>query len=297
MDCRTALEILDRLAPDASGFRGGDFSRPELSAAEAHVAECERCFAALRARRAIDRKIGRVMRAIELPASARERLLAQVANWEASAPEPVADDGHVAPASSTAAPVRQAAIEENPAPRNRRMWKGLTPVAACAVVAAAAFFGVVWMMTPRFSTGDVCNELARLDLDKLRALPELAGVAANRFPTDSTWQKLLSDGGVAKQLSGRSDFRSVAVFGLEIPDREHHSTIVGLLAVVPRRRIANPPEARSLSAATPSEYLSARIGEAVSIAWTNGDVVCVCMIQGGPDSLAVLQRLVDAPAA
>jgi hypothetical protein len=60
-----------------------------------------------------------------------------------------------------------------------------------------------------------------------------------------------------------------------------------------------PPAARSLSEGDPSDYLPAQIGEgeAVSVAWTDGDVVYVCLVEGGADSLDTLKQLLGAPAA
>jgi hypothetical protein len=52
-----------------------------------------------------------------------------------------------------------------------------------------------------------------------------------------------------------------------------------------------------LSTAPSSGYLSAGIGETVSVAWTEDDVVYVCLVEGGEDSLATLRQILGASAA
>jgi hypothetical protein len=70
-----------------------------------------------------------------------------------------------------------------------------------------------------------------------------------------------------------------------------------LIAVIPLDKIRNNvPTAGSLATAS-SEYLETRSGDSVCVAWQQGDVVYVCLIQGGPDSLSTLQSLLQQPSA
>ena len=56
--------------------------------------------------------------------------------------------------------------------------------------------------------------------------------------------------------------------------------------------------AASLATAAPTgSYLSARIGDSMCVAWQEGDVVCVCLVKGGADSLEALQNALGEPAA
>jgi hypothetical protein len=296
MDCRTALEILDCEGTGISGLPEAD-----LAAAEAHLAECCRCAAIVDNRRWLDRKIGRSLRTVNLPRGGRQRLLRQLAALETAAnTEVVIGTGiqpAVAPGTVERANVVKAPVEE-PLRRQRRMWRGLVPVAACLVVAAIGFFSVIWLMTPRWSVEEVRLELAKISFDSLESLRDYNGDAvANHLPADPGWQKLeWPTGKAAKGLPDGSNPHQFAVYGFVIPGRQRRP-ISGLLAVIPRHRMRAPPEAQSLSEASASDYLPARIGETVSVAWTDGDVVYVCMVEGGADSLDVLKRILGAPAA
>ncbi len=310
MDCRTALEILDCQGAGMSGLPEGD-----LAAAEAHLVACAPCRAIVQNRRRLDRKIGRVLRAVNVPRGARERLFAQLAALEtaAVASEPPAESrssvGATSPAEVRDEMCVPAAITgeradialgpaEAPSRPMRPMWRGLVPVAACLAVAAIGFFSVIWLMTPRWSVEEVRTQLARIDFDSLESLRDFNGKpAASALPADPGWQKLeWQSGKVAKGLPDSSSRYQFAVYGFVIPGRQRHP-IRALLAVVPRRQMRAPPADRSFSTAQSSDYLSARIGESVSVAWTDGDLVYVCLVEGGEDSLATLRQILGASAA
>jgi hypothetical protein len=314
MNCRSALEILDCQGAGLSGVREGD-----LAAAEAHLVGCARCRAIVQNRRRLDRKIGRVLRAVNVPRGARERLFAQLAALEtaAVASEPPEDRrtsvGATSPVefrneicvppaiTSDRADIAQGpaqGLAEVPSRPKRPLWRGLVPVAACLAVAAIGFFSVIWLMTPRWSVEEVRLQLARIDFDSIESLRDFNGKpAASRLPADPGWQKLeWLSGKVAKGLPDASSRHQFAVYGFVIPGRQRHP-IRGLLAVVPRRQMRAPPTDESLSTAQSSDYLSARIGESVSVAWTDGDLVYVCLVEGGEDSLATLRQILGASAA
>jgi len=297
MDCRTALEILDCEGTGLSGLPEAD-----LAAADAHLAECCRCAAIVDNRRRLDRKIGRTLRTVNLPRGGRQRLLAQLAALETAAADPevvIGTDIQPAVAQGTAESANVAvAPAEGPRRRQRLLWRGLIPVAARLVVAAIGFFSVIWLMTPRWSVEEVRLELAKINFDALESLRDYSGEAvANHLPADPGWQKLeWPTGKAAKGLPDGSNPHQFAVYGFVIPGRQRRP-ISGLLAVIPQHRMRAPPEAQSLSEASASDYLPARIGETVSVAWTDGDVVYVCMVEGGADSLDVLKRILGAPAA
>jgi hypothetical protein len=304
MDCRTALEILDR--------RGNAHSGPpdrDLVAAEAHLNECRRCRMIVQNRRRLDRKVGRVLRAVDVPRDAQERLLAQLVELEAAAvvaESPAETRGDSQTAGGVTLPVEAVAADHadlaQPALAatrfRRRMWPGLVPVAACLAVAAIGFFSVVWLMTPRWSVEEVGQLLAKVDFDSLKVLRNFSGdPAASRLPADPGWQKLdwrLKQ--VPKALPDMTSRHQFAVYGFVIPGRQHHSSR-GLLAVIPRRQMRAPPADQSLSAAPSGGYLAAGIGDSVSVAWTEGDVVYVCLIEGGEDSLNTLRQILGPSAA
>lgn len=292
MDCRTALEILDCAGPGVS-----DMPEARLAEAEAHAADCSRCATTVRNRRQLDLKIGRILRAVEVPQAAQDRLLMQLTELERSNPVSVQLPAVTAPSGSMVRPMERP-LAEPPAPPKRRPLRGLLPVAACLVIAALGFFSVVWLLTPRSSVDSVSEELAKIDFELLQNLPDFNGAQVSRvLPSDAAWQNLQwSCNQMPKGLATAPD--AFAVYGFVIPpNRVRNEPIRGLLAVIPRRRVAVLPAAQSLSTASISGYVTARIGESVWVSWTSGDVVCVCLIQGGDGSLTLLQRMLESPAA
>jgi hypothetical protein len=311
MDCRTALEILD-----CQGAGLSRCSESDLAAANAHLAECSRCRTIAQNRRRLDRKIGRVMRAVVVPRDAQERLLAQLADLEAVSQAPAPASGSPAEAleaSSIDEPngihrppstiAEQSPVVERPpksaARSPRRMWRTLAPVSACAAVAAIAFVSAIWLMSPRWSVDEVRAQLARLDFDSLETLKTFQGdPAASQLPGDPGWLKLeWRCRQVAKGCPGTSGRHQFAVYGFVIPGRQRHA-VRGLLAVIPRRQVPVPPQAQSIGAASSGDYLAARLGEgeAVPIAWTEGNVVYVCLVVGGEEPLTTLRQMLGTSA-
>jgi hypothetical protein len=311
MDCRTALEILD-----CQEARPSRLEESDLTAANAHLAECSRCRTIARDRRRLDRKIGRVMRAVVVPSDAKERLLSQLGFLEAgqNATQSVAD----LPAAAKTVLSIDVPLESHrplevnpehshvaqsppkPAARARRpAWRTLVPLSACAVVAAIAFFGAIWLMTPRWSVDEVRWQLSRIDFVTLETLRNFEGEpATSQLPADPGWHKLeWRSQQVAKGWPNTSSGHQFAVYGFVIPSRQRRP-VRGLLAVVPRRQVAVPPQAQSIGAAPSGDYFSARLGEgeAVSVAWTEGDVVYVCLVVGGEEPLTTLRQMLGASA-
>ncbi|HXY35627.1 MAG TPA: hypothetical protein VEI07_15450 [Planctomycetaceae bacterium] len=172
--------------------------------------------------------------------------------------------------------------------------RSLGLVSACLVVALSGFFGVVWLFTPHSSVDDIAKDLAKIDFDTLPALGDFTGSdIAARLQSEPGWDRLHWKCDKPKGLPLAPGL--IAVYGFET---RRSGGVQGLIAVIPRKGVRNPPTADSLATAAPtSEYLSARIGESVCVAWQQGDVVCVCVIKGGPDSLSTLQSLLEQPAA
>ncbi len=264
----------------------------------------------------LDRKIGRVMRAVVVPRDAQEQLLAQLVDLEAASRATEATRGNQTEAAEIASidvphEIRRPAAEiaeqsqavevplKSGARSQRRMWRTLAPVSACAAVAAIAFFSAIWLMTPRWSVDEVRAQLSRVEFDSLETLKNFQGKpAASQFPTEPGWHKL--DWRCQQMAKGWPDTaggHQFAVYGFVIPGRQRHA-VRGLLAVVPRRQVSAPPQAQSIGAAPSGEYLSARLGEgeAVSVAWTEGDVVYVCLVVGGEEPLTTLRQMLGASA-
>jgi hypothetical protein len=294
MDCRTALELLDC---EGDGVAGP--GEAEVKAAQAHLVECPRCLAIAEGRRQLDRNVGRVMRAVHVPLGAQERLITKLVALESGAKSAVA---MAVPATATTDSVAEPSdvvtvASQQPRPAVRRWTRKFAPVAACLVVAAIGFFSVIWLMTPRWTVAEVRQQLARIDFTTLDTLREFSGdPQASQLP-DPDWQKLdWSCHKIAKGWpdAGRHQF---AVYGFTVPGRQRHS-IRGLLAVIPRGQMQSPPEEQSLLTAQRSgDYLSAQIGESVTVAWTENDLVFVCVIEGGEESLSTLRQILGPSAA
>ncbi len=310
MDCRQALQILEFDLPDADGLPDEICSAGEHAAAVAHLESCPICARTVGNRRELDRTIGRVMRTVAIPRGAEQRLLAQIAELEAAGTSaltaandhslPDANDGIAAALGQS--PTVDSAPAITPAkplgpPTRRRFLKSLIPLTACTAVALTGFFGVVWFFSPRWTVADISQSLTEIDFASLQALPDFTGGGgAAQLPGEPGWEHLKWQ--CDKRAKGLPLAANViAVYGFDVRTRQPEP-IQGLIAVIPRNRVRNPPAETSLTTAVPtSGYLTARIGESVCVAWQEGDYVYVCLVRGGPDSLSRLQRLLEQPAA
>jgi hypothetical protein len=311
MDCRQALQILEFDSPDADGLPEEICSAEEHAAALAHLESCPVCVRTVLNRRELDRTIGRVMRTVAIPRGAQQRLLAQIAELEAAGTSALttANDNSSRDANEgiAAGPGQLPAVDgEVPAitpakplgrPTRRRFLKSLVPLTTCVAVALAGFFGVVWYFSPRVSVDDVSRELTEIDFVSLQALPDFTGGGkAAQLPREAGWDHLRWQ--CEKRAKGLPLAASMsAVYGFDVPTRQPEP-IQGLIAIIPRNRVRNPPAETSLTAAVPTGgYVTARIGESVCVAWQEGDYVYVCLVRGGPDSLSRLQQALEQPAA
>jgi hypothetical protein len=321
MDCREALQILEFAARDGEDLRDGKdfpsevYTDDERAAAEAHLATCTTCARTIQNRRQLDRTIAEVMQSVPIPRGAQQRLLAQLAelesaNSDSNAGRPNAEAelsvdqvGADSPSEQgqngqshrrAGSSIRPASASQPPAPVSRRRFlKVLLPACAAGLI---GFFGVVWFFTPRWTVSQVSDALA--EIESLQDLGNFTGSTAPiDLPSQPGWERLQWEGGsTAKGLALAPSV--IAVYGFDIPKGRRAAAVHGLIAVLPRNCVGRLPEADSLATAAPtSGYVSARIGESVCVAWQQGDVVCVCLIQGGPDSLSTLQNVLEQPSA
>jgi hypothetical protein len=327
MDCRHALQILDLQDQLADGLPSEVFPTEERAEAEAHLESCQACARTVLNRRELDRTIGRVMRAVQIPRGAQQRLLARISEIETvdcgegsgqpmaplvmttggsgldvfhSNDEDLARNSESSSAAPTPLPTVRPARPFGVSGRasRRRFLRAGVLLAVCSVVALVGFFGVVWLFAPRWSVDDVSQAMAEIDFETLGALGNFAGNgAAADLASESGWQRLKWPcGRQAKGLPIAPNL--IAVYGFDVPETRGSAAIRGLIAVIPRRLIRSAPAADSLATASPTGgYLQARIGESVCVAWQQGDFVYVCLIRGGADSLGTLQSALGEPAA
>jgi hypothetical protein len=307
MDCRHALQILDFDDPIADGLPSEVYSADELAAAKAHLESCPACARAVVNRRVLDRSIDQVMRAVQIPRGAQQRLLARISEMESdaavtgldesAAPLPAAgvSESAAGMTASSLVPARPSRVT-GPVSR-RRFLKTFIPIAVCLVVAMTGFFGVVWHFMPRWTVEKVSDALTRIDFPTDTLADFTGNDVAAHLPSVPGWEHL--EWPCGRQAKGLPDASNlIAVYAFDIPETRRHNLIRGLIAVIPLSRIRNPPTADSLATATPlHDYLPARIGDSVCVAWQQDKVVYVCLIQGGPDSLATLQGVLEQPSA
>ena len=191
MDCRTALEILDCQGLGVAdlpredvreGLASGD--RPGVNPPEADLAAavCTPGRAAppagrLWERLLLDRKIGRTLRAVNVPRDSLERLIAQLVTLEAAAKghdgcRKQPERGRHGGARPRAAGIRSPDCDDLKRTGRTKnnaavVAADAVPIAACVALAAIGFFSVVWLLTPCVSIDDVSQQLARLDFESL----------------------------------------------------------------------------------------------------------------------------------
>ncbi len=263
-----------RRVPSLSGDRG----RPSATGPEHRPGDAG-CPSASRCPRAVDHESWWYW----------SRVLKPRSGWQCQPPTTTVSVAETSDVVTVASP--------QPRPAVRRWTRRLVPVAACLVVAAIGFFSVIWLMTPRWTVADISQQLARIDFTTLDTLREFGGdPKASQLP-DPAWQKL--DWTCHKIAKGWPDAgrHQFAVYGFVLPGRQRHP-VRGLLAVIPRGQMRSPPGEQSvLTAQRFGDYLSAQIGESVSVAWTENDLVYVCVIEGGGESLSTLTQILGPSAA
>jgi hypothetical protein len=319
MDCRQALQILEFDDRQPDGVPSEVCSADERALAEAHLETCPVCARTVQHRRELDRTIGDVMRAVPIPRGAQQRLLARLAELgtadagtEAGQPAAVSSRatsdlgelhaaGDNAPRNGQLSSIRPAKPIGTPRVASRRKFlKRLVLVGTCVAVALVGFFGVVSFFMPRWSVDEISRDLAKLDFGDLNALSDFTGTgAAASLPSEPGWDRLQWKCG--KKPKGLPLGRGmIAVYAFEIPKTHRSGEVRGLIAVIPRSQVRDRLSAYSVATAAPTgEYMEARIGESVCVAWQEqeGKVVYVCLIRGGADALSTLQGVLEPPSA
>jgi len=294
MDCQTTLEILGVARPDSD-----DVKQTELSWAQMHLDSCPRCEEVFRNWQALDRRIGWLMRDVSVPWDLKHKLLqaamdgnveleqsvpaAGVADYETGVTGSAA--GLDVPAGSDA-PVTPASAESTVA-RPRRYWlKGAAVAAACLVGGI-----VVWPWLQPLQI--------RLQLDELRdevalknpaILPPFRGEFEAAIPEGWSEGVSFSTRTMGFRLDGSGKhLASLYSFTFSSPG---HPRVNGLLLVVPKKTIEDPPSATFFGTGSP-----VYVRTYATAAWTEGDFVYVCFVPNADNVLKALElALYAAPA-
>lgn len=301
MHCRTALEYLECVSlPAAAGetLRQDDVASdaPEAIAARAHLDECPHCRNAFAAIRKRDRAIATAMRDVPVPDDLRDRLFASLS---IAPPSTATDDmsevveqssprGSKLPADSESQSVA-APLVKSKAIRRRSIRRWAAAVTAIALCVAAV--GVWWG-----NRGPETFAVADWDDEAALTLADIGGL--ERF--DENFAAFSPAG-----WSGRISFTDA--YGIEHPQdsvrsgRPHVAAVYafrlgsgaaavsGVVIAIPKSRFAVPPTATHFD---PQAGRYAGAGGVTVVAWTEGDLVYVCGVRGGP---AQLERLKQEP--
>jgi hypothetical protein len=274
MDCRTALTLLESARPDTD-----DLSAPELAEAAEHLASCARCEAVFVKRQATDRKVGALMRDVPVPEGLQQRVLSAI---EAESER----------AKSVPPPVRVPAPSQSRRgmPRSRRFALAGSVVA----IVGLASWGFVLLTAPVTSLPELFRELA--EVDDLRNLPEFHGDAQLFTLPDSGWETgLVWNESHPRGLPSHSSIHHAALHSFEA--RMRHERMAGILLVLFRRSISSPPDSAAGMPTGPVDYVEAGGRHYTVVAWSSGDLVYVCGVEGGADALELLQRALALPPA
>lgn len=246
MDCQHARETLDAARPDRS-----DWDAPELRSAVEHLDRCDECQEVVEYRRQFDRRIEVAMREVTVPAGLQERLLAAVAS-----------EGAVQPASGP--------TDVRPTRRARWMWTLAS--AATILIAVAGWF----LRGPTAVSIPLDQLFVQLEAalpndaaDSDATAPDLFDQRFDATPGDPAWQEAIAG----------TEPRGIDLDGVAGDDAALYSfrerRVSGWLVVLPRDRVASPPNA------TQPSHAFQRYGPRPQVAWSSGDHVYVCVLERG----------------
>ena len=267
MDCRAALEILDVVRPDSA-----DRTEPEVASAAAHAEDCPRCEERFRSRQEFDRRIGRQMRAVPVPSDLRSRLLAAIRDAD------VPTGGSELPAVVPAEPI----ATRRERGRRRARLVAIASTALC-LMAAVTIFVAQMSTAARWTLAELQRE-ARGAWEQADQLPRFQG----------TFQPLLPEFG---WQTSRSIHLAQEPHGFPPGTVPHPAAVYefvlagprpvrGILLVTKTEFVANPPESQAFNARGVGS------GPMGVVSWTEGDLVYVCVISGGGNSLDRLHNAI-----
>jgi hypothetical protein len=285
MDCRWALEILESARPDSA-----DWQDSQLHEAALHVDGCPTCEETFRARQALDRRAGAVMRDIPVPDGLLERLTASFTS-EAT-PESAVENATATLAAD--APAADVANLQKSSHVDRRHWMRnlVVATAACAVVAGG------WLLfrkpVPTLTVEDIRGS-APLQLE---SVDEFDGHFVAAFPLgwDSDALRLAQ---VARGYGlNKHGQHQMALLEFQFQGWDG-ATVTGVLAVVPSSEVVGSDELpTSFEAAIGSPGYEIRPwGGYTTASWVSGESVYVCFIPEEGDAQRRLEQILGSEPA
>lgn len=285
MDCQTALELLETVRLDSD-----DLQQPELAVAGAHLGSCGHCRSVFASRQEIDRRLSQIMQRVPVPPELKGRLLSTAVQTRANQKmDSQADDARTE--ADGTSEVRGGLPGDGGSGRSRReQWRKWLYTAGAV---AASLLGILaWQLSGQTETTVALQTLQQAvpSPSEIEQLPAFDGSFAARLPSGWTRHEGLT-------LSAPATWRPIAAEEVAAAVYKFHCRlrrrdVVGWLVVVPRSRVANAPAA-TVFGSTPVGYGQNAIGALA--AWTESELVYVCLVQGGTQDLELLQSELALP--
>lgn len=259
MDCREALELLEVVRPDAD-----DLAEPELATAAEHLDSCAQCQQVVARRRALDRRIADAFSELPVPAQLSAQLVEKL-NAGAST-------------VSASLQLTDSQIIRVARSQRRRAWLRVVLATACVALIVGT-----WFLLPR--KGDISlAELRDAVVTSMSSTSEFDGGFAAQ-PPGFGWQAssririVLPPTGI----SSRGDERhEAAVYRFQFRP-SNGAPIEGMLLAAPVARVADVPTEPAFNPAN-VEYVPSTTGGVRTAAWTEGNLVYVCIVPASASS-------------
>jgi hypothetical protein len=296
MDRQTALDILESVRPGTA-----DESEPEVQAAAEAVRQDRDAAAALARRQEIDCRIAAAMQDIAVPAAAKARLLARMLHTETATtvvaetvrPADAVQETAVAPLPCESADASTPMVSAAPATATSTppAWRTRRKVLATAIAAATILMllgmGIFWKQRlSGFGPAITLEQLARSVPASTTEPQQFTGRFVPALPATLGWSGSRLSIASAPQAAFIDD-RQAAAYQFMIPVRRNQ-TVNGWIVVAPANRITDPPPADSFQLA------SVRYENGLaSVAWTEGNLVYVCVVRGGEEALRIVEWALD----
>ena len=269
MDRRAALDALEVVRPDAD-----DLHEPEFAEALAYLETDDEAREIFARCRDLDLQIAAAMEDVPVPGDLKARLLSALAGET----------------EAKAVPVEAAA----PPPARSRRWV----LSASVVVASCLLAGLgLWFFGEKPATLLSLQELeaeAPFEETEIVRLPEFAG-SFTPAPPNGLWasERWFAFSTAKGYLSDSEGAHRVAVyeFSFHDPEPRHPGRLRGVMLVVPRSELSNPPESLAFF---DGAYVTHQAKPRVAIrSWTEGESVYICMVP--IQHFEALNRVFDIP--
>jgi hypothetical protein len=157
-------------------------------------------------------------------------------------------------------------------------------------------WGYVEFTRPTLTLDQIIAEMSSIEDKDWAELPIFRGDAALTTLPGEVWEDgPMWLGRPSRGLPPNTSPHTIALYSFRAT-LDRHRSVRGMLAVVFRRSLAAPPAASGMASAPLYYYTAGGRGFSL-VAWTAGDLVYVCSVEGGADDLETLQRACEGPSA